>query len=787
MSSGVLWINMKLFFHRLVSGVLPAALCIVTAMLFAMGAPAVRAQVSGVLLMPSNDKWPFARNPTGIGRIETDDAIGLYNSHIGLLIRKKDATILGIWDARGWNLVAYQNATGTPAFPMWSLELMPRGAQKPLAVNALNAVPVAYEFAEGEDGRTTLQMKFAPAQAGESRCAVTAEVSLGVNDEALHWRAGARMLDENSSVWSVRYPLVQVRAVDESEGTNQTVFPYRQGHTFAYGKSQPRYDLVYPYPGPGAKFQFLAAYGEKSRRGFYLVAEDGEGYDKQMVWQNQPGRNAVVFSIEHIPANRGVAGTGFSQPYDVVTQPFEGDWYDAARLYRAWWVKQIWASQGLLRTRKDVPDWLRSTPVMTRPSTTVPQRTVAGNVGTENELQQLLDGAGFTGIWYGVYENISGKEGLDYSGHGHLRAVRADVQNAVLAQKARGIHHLAYLQSVVYDPLESDPQDAAQAAKYAAIGRDGKPIAYGGRLGYNMDRSKKWWQDRVIAQAEKAVAAGFDGIYLDSFGKSSAECFAPDHGHPLGGGNTGIAGQREMARRVLQAIRKINPNAVLSGEDPVEDFRDVLQTQLLSANLWPGYLPLYRVIWGDYSLEYGRVLRPSKAGIGNLIPEMAALFVNGSIMGRIYTEGDLQFSKPEYSQAKTALLEMTGYTRNGIEYLRYGEYLRPLQWDAPLPEIEVQESIENSKVTLPAVLHSVTRSYADGSVGMALVNIGAQKLDLQVPIDPSLRNGQSAKSAEATLWRMDSNGKRTRIAQGKTVWKQPLSLQPNEIAFLILQ
>ena len=35
-------------------------------------------------------------------------------------------------------------------------------------------------------------MKFAPAQAGESRCIVTAEVSLGADDEALHWRAGAQ-------------------------------------------------------------------------------------------------------------------------------------------------------------------------------------------------------------------------------------------------------------------------------------------------------------------------------------------------------------------------------------------------------------------------------------------------------------------------------------------------------------------------------------------------------------------------------------------------------------------
>jgi hypothetical protein len=777
---------MKIFSSRLWPGVLPATLAVAIVALLSILTLSARAQTTGVLPVLSNDAWPFPQKQKGVGRVETTDAVGLFNSHIGLLLRKSDATILGIWDARGWNLIAYQNATGTPAFPLWSLELMPRGVEKPVAVDALRAAPVAYQFVDGKNGAAILRMKFSPAQAGEKRCAVTTEVSLAPNDEALRWRIAAQMLDDDASVRSVRYPLIQVRAADENDATNQTVFPYRQGRSFAYGKSQPRYDLAYPYPGAGAKFQFLAAYGEQSRRGFYVAAEDGAGYDKQMVWQNQKNRNAVVFSIEHIPAGRGVAGTHFSQPYDVVTRPFSGDWYDAARIYRAWWKQQIWASKGLMRTRKDVPGWLKSTPVMTRPSTTKAARTVAGNVASENELQKLLGGDSFTGIWYGVYENLTGEEGLGDSGHGHLRAVRSDVQSAARSQKARGIHHLAYLQSVIYDPLKTDPADAAQAEKYVARTRDGKPVMYGD-LGFTMDRSTDWWQNRIIAQSEKAVAAGFDGVDLDSFGKGSAECFATNHGHPIGGGNTGIAGQREMAKRVLEAIRKINPDAVLSGEDPIEAFRDLLQVHLLSVNVWQGYLPLYRAIWGDYSLEYGRVLRPSNAGPGNLIPEMASLFVNGNILGRIYTEGELMFSQPEYSQAKTALQEMTGYTKNGIEYLRYGEYLRPLQWDVSLPEIEIQESVENNKVKLPAVLQSVTRSYADGSVGIALVNIGNAKLELQVPIDPALRNGKSAVNAQAVLYRMDSAGKKTPLAKNKAAWKQPLSLQPNEIAFFVLQ
>src|SRR5690606_13667842 len=121
--------------------------------------------------------------------------------------------------------------------------------------------------------------------------------------------------------------------------------------------------------------------------------------------------------------------------------------------------------------------------------------------------------------------------------------------------------------------------------------------------------------------------------------------------------------------------------------------------------------PLYRVIWGDYSLGYGRVLRPSKAGPENIIPEMAALFVNGRMLGRIYTDsGETLFDDPAHAAQKTALQQMTAYGAAGIEYLRFGEYLHPLEWDAPLPEVTVQESVSDSKVKLPAVLQSVTRS-----------------------------------------------------------------------------
>ncbi len=86
-------------------------------------------------------------------------------------------------------------------------------------------------------------------------------------------------------------------------------------------KSAPRGDTELPYPGPSAKFQFMAAYGKNSHRGLYYAAEDGAGYTKTFLLQNRPEADAVIFATQHFPENRGAGAQHFQMSYDVVTEP----------------------------------------------------------------------------------------------------------------------------------------------------------------------------------------------------------------------------------------------------------------------------------------------------------------------------------------------------------------------------------------------------------------------------------------------------------------------------------
>jgi hypothetical protein len=271
---------------------------------------------------------------------------------------------------------------------------------------------------------------------------------------------------------------------------------------------------------------------------------------------------------------------------------------------------------------------------------------------------------------------------------------------------------------------------------------------------------------------------GFSGIYMDSFGKGAPECYDPTHGHPIGGGKPVIEGQRAMAKRVRDAIRAIDSQAIMSGEDPVEAFRDLLDVNLYAVNVTPNYRPIYRVVWGDYSLGHGRVLASGAA----LAPESAVLFLEGTIPGRIYCEGESPLLKPEQAEQLAFLKRLTHFTHHGLEYLRMGEYLRPLELDRLLPTITFTESVEKQKVALPAVLNSVTRSHRDGSVAVVLVNIDGVEHSVMVPIDPTWR-GEARRAQPPKLSSMAEDGTESPLPVGDV----HLTLAPSEVAFLILR
>jgi hypothetical protein len=107
---------------------------------------------------------------------------------------------------------------------------------------------------------------------------------------------------------------------------------------------------------PGWQFaQFLAYYND--RAGLYLACNDTQGGLKSFkILDREPGFRLALAHIGDWPQDGAR-----SLEYDTLLGSFEGDWYDAAEIYRSWSLQQKWATP--LHRRNDVPAWLLDSPV----------------------------------------------------------------------------------------------------------------------------------------------------------------------------------------------------------------------------------------------------------------------------------------------------------------------------------------------------------------------------------------------------------------------------------------
>ena len=115
----------------------------------------------------------------------------------------------------------------------------------------------------------------------------------------------------------------------------------------------PQEDMCGHYPGL-MYAQFLAYYNNKA--GLYLACDDTNANVKKFrVLHRRPGMRLGVSHVGdwNIENKRALE-------YNTLLTAFEGDWYDAADIYRDWSMNQEWF---IPLTKKDnVPEWLTDSP-----------------------------------------------------------------------------------------------------------------------------------------------------------------------------------------------------------------------------------------------------------------------------------------------------------------------------------------------------------------------------------------------------------------------------------------
>ncbi len=296
------------------------------------------------------------------------------------------------------------------------------------------------------------------------------------------------------------------------------------------------------YPGPVA-MQFMAYYNGKG--GLYIGAEDAEAHLKTFEYAACDGGIRLETRIFTNGATER-----YTMPFVIKTGVFEGDWQEAAEIYRSWLETTDMLPEKIVNN-KNLPEWYKDSPVIAlypirgtkdngdmTPNLYYPYANVLPFVDTYSEKFSARMMA-LPMHWEGTAPWAPPYVWPPYGGEEQFKAF-ADAlheKNHLLGVYCSGIGWTthSYLDEVdLSDKYDEKFICKTPEGKIAPSKIIGPPI----RDGHDMCPESAEVAQIVKGEVEALANAGCDYTqYFDqNLGGNSCLCYAKDHGHPAAPG-----------------------------------------------------------------------------------------------------------------------------------------------------------------------------------------------------------------------------------------------------------
>lgn len=361
-------------------------------------------------------------------------------------------------------------------------------------------------------------------------------------------------------------------------------------------------DAMLPWPDHGARLIRKRRAEKKAQRrdylgycpmvsaffigaeGLYLAAEDPEARIKSFVIA---GEQNVRFDT---PVEVGAEGPR----YPVVLAPLAGDWWAAARRYRAFALRQKWASRGPIR---DIPGYPRRL-------CEIPLWINIHDHPAEASNILVRAKALFPGFASGVHWHLWQHSGHDVNYPEYFPA-QPGTEACIAACTAIGQEPMPYVNGRLWSASTSG---YLMAEPYAVLRADGTR---------NVEKYAPWTPPLAVMCPSRhewhRVLAGFSLRILDELGAKSifidqigaapgCPCYDPAHGHPVGGG----AWWREGYARVMEPIRRAYnaKGAFVTTEGGGEAYLDMVDGYLQVVARTPEDVPFHNAVYSGYTTYF---------------------------------------------------------------------------------------------------------------------------------------------------------------------------------------
>ncbi|MDH7570482.1 MAG: DUF6259 domain-containing protein, partial [Armatimonadota bacterium] len=559
-------------------------------------------------------------------------------------------------------------------------------------------------------------------------------------------------LPPNTLVQSVRFPVLSLPARLGDDGTDdRALLPACDGLEIHNPATNLQSERLVHYPG-SASMQFLAHYDAGG--GLFAAALDGAGYRKSLGFSR--AGEALQPLFVHYPELQ--PRSEWTVPYVMALDAFTGDWQSAAALYRAWAETQPWARTPLWK-RKDIPAWafqpafyyavsLRGTlPEGATDRLTLLPAHVA-------DYQRLV-GAPVVAMLMSWEKHGSWVTPDYFPPYGGEDAFKTLTE----ALRQGGNHSLVFLSGLRWTlrktrdgmNYNSEALFRERAEKWAIVGEDGKVQRFGkpdedvGEYA-QICPATPLAREILSGAVQRCQELGIDCVQVDQIvGGGMPPCYATHHGHPPGGGKWSAQAVYSLFEGLRREGRARNKNFLFLMEEPNEFFIPVLDAyhaRDYAEARWPRNgagvrgVPLFTFVYHHHCLGYGGdsapiTPNPSQfAALQHALNLVCGKLPAGAVWSRWQPAEGVSSDQISLLRSAAALwASPVGEALAKGRRLAGGE----VQADPLLLKVPVQGTNRTEERTYPSVVHG---AYAlpDGRVARVYVNLGSQRIRLQVPI-----------------------------------------------------
>lgn len=366
-------------------------------------------------------------------------------------------------------------------------------------------------------------------------------------------------------------------------------------------------DVLLPRPDLGARQVKACRWLERDRRfgclgycpmmtalfkgtnGLYVAAHDSQARIKNLQVSGQLDVSFIT-PVE----NAGICGKAAEGPrFDVTIAALQGDWWQAAALYRRWALTTPWTAKGRILDRGDYPRRLAEIPLWLN-THAYPQ-----------EVTETMDTARkvFPECPVGIHWHLWQHSGHDVN-YPEYFPEQPGTQETLAHCHSIDCEAMPYVNGRLWSnnllsfPLVkhlalTNPDGQARVERYGTLTPPVSPMCP-----YTQE-----WNDTLNDFTGRVLDLGAGSIFIDQIGASSAApCYHPDHGHPIGGGTWYFEGYQAMLGRVHE--RYAAKGAFITTEGSGEEWMNVVDGYLQVTQRQPDDVPFFHAVYGGYTTYF---------------------------------------------------------------------------------------------------------------------------------------------------------------------------------------